>query len=183
MAEAPRKSPVSGAAWRTFQEPAEPAPSGTSLGSTLGAIAIAVGIGVVGAYMLDLHGHTCDRCGRRWRHFGAFNLGDEASHTCSRCGEVQWWKCGTPHVLRGSEFAVPPSAPSGASAASALPSAAVDSAAPPPSAGLPALAVPVVPPVASGYAPSMLPPPPPRPSMLPAPRPPMLALQARRTLR
>jgi hypothetical protein len=75
----------------------------------LGALAVVVGIGALGAYMLDLHGHTCDRCGGRWRHFGAFNLGDEQSHTCSSCGEVQWWKCGVPHVLRGSEFAVSPS--------------------------------------------------------------------------
>jgi hypothetical protein len=180
MADAPRKSPVPGAAWRTFQGPAEPPPTGASIVSTLGAIAIAVGVGVVGAYMLDLHGHTCDRCGRRWRHFGAFNLGDEASHTCSRCGEVQWWKCGAPHVLRGSEFAAPPSAP----AAPALPSVAVDSAATSPPNSFPGLGAPTyAPPLAPGYAPPLpflLPPQAPR---LPAPRPPMLALPARRTLR
>jgi hypothetical protein len=73
---------------------------------TLGALAIAVGVGVLGAYMLDLHGHACERCGRRWRHFGAFNFGDEQSHTCT-CGQVQWWKCGMPHVLRGSQFVGP----------------------------------------------------------------------------
>jgi len=75
---------------------------------TLSTLALLVGIGVLGAYMLDLHGHTCDRCGRRWRHFGAFNFGDTESHTCTRCGQVQWWKCGAPHVLQGSQYAVPP---------------------------------------------------------------------------
>lgn len=76
---------------------------------TLGALAIAVGVGVLGAYMLDLHGHTCERCGRRWRHFGAFNFGDVQSHTCT-CGQVQWWKCGMPHILRGSQFVGPAAA-------------------------------------------------------------------------
>lgn len=91
--------------WRTFQE--EPPAKSGSFGM-LGGLAIAVGLGALGAYMLDLHGHSCDRCGQRWRHFGAFNLGDEQSHTCSRCGEVQWWKCGAPHVLRGSQYVTPP---------------------------------------------------------------------------
>ena len=64
------------------------------------------GLGVVTiGYMLDWHGHSCV-CGRRWRHFGAFNFGDEQSHTCT-CGQVQWWKCGMPHVLRGSQFVGP----------------------------------------------------------------------------
>lgn len=108
MANPPRHAPPP-TRWRTFEAPAEPSP--VSFGSTLGALAVAVGIGVLGVYMLDLHGHTCDKCGRRWRHFGAFNLGDEASHTCSSCGQVQWWKCGAPHVLRGSQFAQPPTAP------------------------------------------------------------------------
>lgn len=85
-----------------------PASEGVSFGGVLGALAVAVGIGVIGAHMLDLHGHQCDRCGRRWRHFGAFNLGDEKSHTCADCGQVQWWKCGVPHVLRGSQFAQAP---------------------------------------------------------------------------
>jgi len=93
--------------WRTFQE--EPKPSGSGTLGILGSLAVAVGVGVLGYYMLDGHAHQCDHCGQRWRHFGAFNFGDEASHTCSRCGEVQWWKDGAPHVLRGSEFAVPPS--------------------------------------------------------------------------
>jgi hypothetical protein len=63
-------------------------------GGTLGVIALAFGIGVLGAYALDLHSHTCDFCGYKWRHLGAFNLGDAASHTCGNCGTVQWWKCG-----------------------------------------------------------------------------------------
>lgn len=83
---------------------------------------MAVGLGVLGAHMLDLHGHQCDRCGRRWRHFGAFNLGDEASHTCADCGQVQWWKCGTPHVLRGSQYVATQTA-SVAPTVAALPSA------------------------------------------------------------
>lgn len=87
----------------------EPAP--VSFTHVLGALAVAVGLGVLGAHMLDLHGHQCDRCGRRWRHFGAFNLGDEASHTCSDCGQVQWWKCGTPHVMRGSQYVATPTTP------------------------------------------------------------------------
>lgn len=100
------------------KSPAKSSPSqessasiGVAFGSTLGGLLLAIGLGAVGAYMLDLHGHTCEKCGRRWRHFGAFNLGDESSHTCARCGEVQWWKCGAPHVLRGSEFAAPAAAP------------------------------------------------------------------------
>lgn len=91
---------------QTSKKTAAPAP--VSVGGTLGALAIMVGLGALGAYMLDLHGHTCEQCGRRWRHLGAFNLGDENSHTCSRCGQVQWWKCGVPHVLRGSQFAASP---------------------------------------------------------------------------
>jgi len=82
-------------------------PSNSSFGRVLGALAVAVGVGAIGAYMLDLHGHTCT-CGKRWRHFGAFNLGDAESHTCSQCGQVQWWKDGAPHVLRGSQFAASP---------------------------------------------------------------------------
>jgi len=77
-------------------------------GSPLGMLAIVVGAGVIGGYALDWHKHTCESCGRRWSHFGAFNLGDEESHTCSRCGEVQWWKCGARHVLRGAQYVDPP---------------------------------------------------------------------------
>jgi len=67
---------------------------------TLGTLAIAFGAGVLGYYMLDGHTHTCESCSHRWRHLGAFNLGDPASHTCSKCGTVQWWKDGVPHVVR-----------------------------------------------------------------------------------
>jgi hypothetical protein len=76
-----------------------PQPS-APLGGTLGVIALAFGIGVLGAYMLDLHSHVCCRCGHRWRHLGAFNFGDEGAHTCSKCGVVQWWKDGIPHAYR-----------------------------------------------------------------------------------
>lgn len=71
----------------------------------LATIAITAGVVAFGAYALDLHAHTCANCGHKWRHLGAFNLGDEESHTCARCGQVQWWKCGAPHVLQGSQFA------------------------------------------------------------------------------
>lgn len=70
----------------------------------LATIAITAGVVAFGVYALDLHSHTCANCGHKWRHLGAFNLGDEESHTCARCGQVQWWKCGTPHVLQGSQF-------------------------------------------------------------------------------
>ena len=81
-----------GAQWRTFDH--HQATPKVSLGGTLGVIALAFGVGVLGAYMLDLHGHTCEACGHRWRHLGAFNLGDQDAHTCRKCGMVQWWKCG-----------------------------------------------------------------------------------------
>jgi hypothetical protein len=123
---------------------------------------------VVAGYMLDFHGHSCCRCGRRWRHFGAFNLGDEESHRCS-CGEVQWWKDGVPHVLRGSQFVVPPSSETRPSIAT-LPGPATPSVFAPP-------ASPVF--VASVGAPrSAVMAPPPAPSRVP-----MFALQPRRALR
>jgi len=74
--------------------------SSAPLGGTLGVIVLAFGIGVLGAYMLDLHSHQCCKCGHRWRHLGAFNLGDENAHRCARCGTVQWWKDGVPHAYR-----------------------------------------------------------------------------------
>lgn len=82
-------------------------PSAKPSGSfgTLGVIAFAFGIGVLGAYMLDLHGHQCCKCGHRWRHLGAFNFGDEPAHTCVRCGTVQWWKDGIPHAFRAAHDA------------------------------------------------------------------------------
>ncbi len=68
--------------------------------STLGVIAIAFGIGVAGALVFDLHGHTCDSCGNRWKHLGAFNDGDLAAHTCSSCGTVQQWKDGVSQATK-----------------------------------------------------------------------------------
>ena len=88
--------------------PAQPPPQAPSIGGMLGTVALAVGIGVLGAYMLDLHTHTCEACGQRWRHLGAFNVGDSASHTCKSCGTVQWWKDGVPHVFRSVLFQPPP---------------------------------------------------------------------------
>lgn len=81
---------------KTFDRRSVAAP----FGGTLGVIAIAFGIGVLGSYMLDLHSHICDACGHKWRHLGAFNLGDERTHTCGKCGTVQWWKDGAPHTFR-----------------------------------------------------------------------------------
>jgi len=86
--------------WRTFQEPDSLPPP--SIGTMLGTIAIAVGVGVLGYYMLDGHSHTCESCGHRWRHLGVINVGDPGSHTCGKCGTVQWWKDGVPHVFRDS---------------------------------------------------------------------------------
>lgn len=102
-------------------------PQGASPPSTgvFSSLAILVGVGVLGAYMLDLHAHTCEGCGKRWRHFGAFNFDDEESHTCTRCGQVQWWRGGAPHVRRGSQFAMPARVP-------ALPAALSQLALPPP---------------------------------------------------
>ena len=71
----------------------------------IGGLASVVGLAAIGAHMLDLHGHCCEGCGHRWKHFGAFNLNDEESHRCSRCGTVQWWKDGAPHVMHGSTHA------------------------------------------------------------------------------
>lgn len=89
----PRRPP-----WRTLQE--EPSAQPPSLGNMLSAIAIAVGVGALGLYMLDIHSHRCEACGNRWRHLGAFNVGSPAAHSCSSCGTVQWFKDGVPHVFR-----------------------------------------------------------------------------------
>lgn len=79
-----------------------------TLGHTLGILALVAGGVTLGAYMLDMHAHTCEGCGHQWRHLGAFNVGDPESHTCSRCGTVQWWKDGIPHVFRNSLRTPPP---------------------------------------------------------------------------
>ena len=83
-------------------------PKPPSIGNMLGTIAIAVGIGVFGYYVLDGHAHTCEGCGHSWRHLGVFNHGDPSSHSCAKCGCVQWWKDGVPHVFR-SALQQPPS--------------------------------------------------------------------------
>lgn len=75
-------------------QPVQPAQPSKPFGGTLGTVLLAFGIGALGAFMLDLHGHQCMACGYRWRHLGAFNVGDLAAHTCRRCGETQWWKDG-----------------------------------------------------------------------------------------
>lgn len=81
-----------------------------SLG-TFGTLAIAIGVGVIGFYALEWHRHTCESCGRKWSHLGALNQNCEGSHTCT-CGQVQWWKDGAPHVLRGSQYVMPERLPS-----------------------------------------------------------------------
>ena len=97
----PNRPPWETPQWRNVSAP-PPKQSGPSIGGVLGTLAIAVGVGVLGAYMLDLHSHTCEACGNRWRHLGAFNLGDPGAHACSACGTVQWWKDGVPHVFRSA---------------------------------------------------------------------------------
>lgn len=84
------------------QPPRPPQSAMSSFGTAIGTVAVAIGVGMLGAYMLDLHKHTCDACGYSWRHLGAFNVGDPNSHTCRSCGTVQWWKDGVPHVFRSS---------------------------------------------------------------------------------
>ncbi len=79
-----------------------------AFGGTLGVIALAFGVGMLGAYMLDLHGHTCEACGSKWRHFGAFSVGDPGAHACRKCGTVQWWKDGVPNVFREALRTPPP---------------------------------------------------------------------------
>lgn len=79
--------------------PAHPPKPGPTLGGTLGIIAIAVSVGVIASFTLDLHSHTCS-CGNRWWHLGAFAQGSEPSHTCGRCGTLEWFKSGVPAHLR-----------------------------------------------------------------------------------
>ena len=66
---------------------------------TLGTIIIALSAGILGYYALDGHSHRCESCGKKWRHLGAFNIGDVDAHTCGSCGQIQWWKCGLPNVF------------------------------------------------------------------------------------
>ena len=93
----PKLPPWETSPWRTFKE--EPTPQPPSIGNVLSTIALALGVGVLGYYMLDGHSHTCESCGHRWRHLGVFNHGDPDAHAC-KCGTVQWWKDGTAHVFR-----------------------------------------------------------------------------------
>ncbi len=109
MASPPSRPPWETSQWRSFHEPAPDAPPAKSIG-TLGVLAIAVGVGVLGYYMLDGHSHTCEACGHRWRHLGAFNFGDATAHTCRQCGTVQWWKDGFQHVFRDPTYEAPPPA-------------------------------------------------------------------------
>jgi hypothetical protein len=76
--------------------------------SLLATIALTIGAVAVGLYAFDWHSHTCEACGTRWRHLGAFNVGDPGSHTCSKCSTVQWWKDGVPHVFRSTLREPPP---------------------------------------------------------------------------
>jgi len=64
---------------------------GSLLDTLVGVAAIALGLTAVGA-VLEWHHHTCRACGYRWRHTGAFNVGNEKAHTCACCGTVQWFK-------------------------------------------------------------------------------------------
>lgn len=83
--------------------------------NTLEVFAIAIGVGMFGAYMLDMHSHTCQACGNRWRHLGAFNFGEVKAHTCAKCGTVEWWKCGYQGafvpVSKPSPFGARPASP------------------------------------------------------------------------
>jgi hypothetical protein len=98
---------VSKSPWRMPPAP-DPDPPPSSIGHTLGVIALATGVVVLGLYVFDLHSHTCEACGERWRHLGVFNHGDPVSHTCGKCGTVQWWKDGIPHVFRSVLRTPPP---------------------------------------------------------------------------
>lgn len=91
--------------WASFKE--EPTPAPSSIAKMLGTLAITAGVIALGAYVFDAHGHTCESCGEKWTHLGAFNVGDPTSHTCKRCGTVQWWKDGIPHVFRGALHQAP----------------------------------------------------------------------------
>lgn len=50
-------------------------------------------VGII--WLIDVHAHECEACGRRWRHTGLTSGGAWAqpkalrAHTC-RCGAEQW---------------------------------------------------------------------------------------------
>ena len=103
----PPRPPWETSQWRSFHQPPPEQPKGKSIGP-LGVLAIAVGAGFLGYYVLDGHAHTCEACGHRWRHLGAFNFGDPKAHSCDQCGTVQWWKDGLQHVFRDPTYESPP---------------------------------------------------------------------------
>lgn len=49
-------------------------------------------VAFAGSIIFDRHTHTCNVCGNKWRHLGAFNVNDASAHTCTQCGNTQWWK-------------------------------------------------------------------------------------------
>jgi hypothetical protein len=113
MTSSAQRPPWETSSWRSFRAPAPEVRPDKSIG-TLGVIAIAIGVAAFGAYALDLHSHVCEACGNRWRHLGAFNMGDPVAHTCKQCGTVQWWKDGFQHVFRDpSQVATGPTSPAG----------------------------------------------------------------------
>lgn len=70
---------------------------------TLYLALLAASVGAAGAAVAvvgEWHRHTCETCGHRWSHLGAFNVGNLAAHTCGRCGREQWWKDGVPDHIK-----------------------------------------------------------------------------------
>jgi len=78
--------------------PPTPPRQGSFFGKVVGYGAAAIALGVLAALAWDFHGHTCDLCGAKWKHLGAWNVGDEEAHTCPKCGARQWWKDGAPRL-------------------------------------------------------------------------------------
>ena len=82
------------------KKPPAPKSTAASLISTLGTVALVIGAGALGYYMLDGHSHCCESCGHTWRHLGVFNFGDPGAHSCCKCGTTQWWKDGVQQVFK-----------------------------------------------------------------------------------
>jgi hypothetical protein len=112
MADAPSRPPWAAAQRRNSQPPQYGRRPPERQLSTLGKIAVAVSMGVLGYYLLDGHGHTCEACGHRWRHLGAFNFGEVPAHACTMCGTVQFWKDGFKHVFPDPAQRFAPGVPS-----------------------------------------------------------------------
>jgi hypothetical protein len=110
----PSRPPWATAQWRNSPPPQQGRPTKKPpvkpIG-TFGKIAIAVGVGVLGYYLLDGHTHQCEACGYRWRHLGAFNFGEVPAHSCRVCGTVQFWKDGFKHVFPDPSQRVPSGPP------------------------------------------------------------------------